>query len=201
MRGVKIMANYCFNQLEISGKIKDIKKLGELIKSEEEDEDYDLTKIIPIEIDEKGCYKVDDIYKVWGTRWTNSVSFDDYGKTAIISFDSAWSPSLPITLEMSRMFNLKINHFYEESGCDFEGDYNVKDGVEIFHNQRSYRPCCAECGEKFDSDKMVYDDKWGDYLCVKCGDEFTGIVMKKLDKIKEEKNGNAKNFNKSTTSR
>jgi len=188
------MANYCYSFLEISGSVENIKRLEEFIKNREGEDGggdkYSLDGIIPVEVDENGCYKVDDIYEVWGTKWVTDVCFQNDGDTAIINLCSAWSPPLPITLEMSRMFNLKINHFYEESGCDFEGEFEVDNGVIILDENRRYRPNCNECGEKFDSDKMIYDEDSGGHTCVRCGDELTGIVMEKIEKIKKEEDKN-----------
>lgn len=183
------MANNCYNCLEIIGTEEDIKRLEECIESDDDDEDkWDLSKVIPVETDEEGCYKIGkSIYDIWGTKWFDGEQFSSCGRSAVLSFDTAWSPSLPVTLEMSRRFNLKINHFYEEGGNGFEGDYNVCNGKVVSHSQRKYRPYCEDCGEKFDRDDMIYNEEEGEYLCKRCGDEFTGIVMDKIDKIKKEK--------------
>ena len=192
------MANYCYNSLDISGSVEDIKKLEEFIKNRKENdgggEKYSLDGIISIETDERGFYKLkkgESVYDLWGTKWVADIDFENCGVIADMRFDTEWSPSLPITLEMSKKFNLKINHYYEESGCDFEGDYEVDNGVVISDKHGSYRPDCVECGEKFDRDKMIYNDDECEYYCIACGDEFTGIVMEKIEmiKTKEVKNG------------
>ena len=186
------MANYCFNSLDIIGKAEDIKRLEEFIKNKKEDDDggekWSLDNIIPVGIDENGCYKVTDIYAVWGTKWIADINFNNNGCFADMSFDTAWNPSLPITLEMSKKFNLKINHFYEESGNDFEGNCEVDNGVVISDSHSCYRPRCMGCGEKFDRDKMTYDDDEGEHYCMACGDELTGIVMEKIEKINGNRN-------------
>ncbi len=183
------MANNCYNYLEISGSEEDIEKLKECIKTKDErgNDDWDMSKIIPVETDERGFYKVDDIYDLWGTKWFQGEWLEGKGKSVTLTFDTAWSPSLPVTLEMSKRFNLKINHFYEEAGCDFEGDYNVDKGEVISNSEREYRPNCQGCGEKFNSDDMIYNEDEGNYYCKRCGDEFTALVMDKIDMIKEKK--------------
>lgn len=181
------MANHCFNSLDISGSVEDIKKLEEFIKKDKDDKDdeeYDLRKIIPVEVDKEGFFK-GDIYEMWGTKWIDSIDFNNSGGNASMSFTTAWSPSLPVTLEMSRKFNLEINHYYEESGNDFEGEYEVKNGVVVFDKSGDYKPHCCKCGEKFDSDKMTCDDD-GEHCCFGCGDKLTGIVREKIEMIKEE---------------
>lgn len=183
------MANNCYNYLEISGSKADIKRLEECIKSDKKDDSgWDMSKIIPVEIDEKGFYKIENsIYDIWGTKWFDGEYFENKGKTAVLTFDTAWSPSLPVTLEMSRKFNLKVKHFYEESGCDFEGDYNVDNGEVILDDQRPYTPDCHDCGEKFNRDDMIYNEEEGEYLCKRCGDELVGIMMDKLEMIKQKR--------------
>lgn len=183
------MANICDNYLKITGSKEDIERLEKFIKSsdKEEEEKWDLTKIIPVEVDDEGYYKCDNIYNVWGTKWISDVWFKNHGNSAILHFSTAWSPSLPITLEMSKKFNLTINHSYEESGCDFEGDYAVSSGEVFLNEQRDYRPACQDCGDKFDRDDLIYDEAEGSRHCRKCGDELTGIVAEKLEKIKKEK--------------
>jgi len=186
------MANNCYNYLEIEGTEEDIKRLEECIivrniEGEDRFDEWNLRKVIPVETDERGYYKVDSIYDVWGTKWFDGEDFESRGTSATLTFDTAWSPSLPVTLEMSRRFNLKIKHSYEESGCNFEGDYNVDNGEVVFEEERNYRPMCEGCDEKFDSDDMIYNEDEGTYKCKRCGDELTGIVMDKLDKIKGDK--------------
>lgn len=183
------MANNCYNYLKIEGTEEDIKRLEECIKSKDKynNDTWDISKIIPVETDERGCYKVDDIYELWGTKWFQGVCFQNNGDSATLSFETAWSPSLPVTLEMSRRFNLKINHEYEEAGCDFEGDYNVNCGEVIFEEEREYRPNCQDCGEKFEQKDIIYNEDDCTHKCKRCEDGLTALMMDKMDKIKAER--------------
>lgn len=183
------MANNCYNELEIKGSVEDIKRLEECIttKDEKGNEEWDLSNIIPVETDDDGFYKVDDIYKLWGTKWFEGEYFENHGNSATLTFNTAWSPSLPVTLEMSKKFNLKINHFYEEAGNNFEGDYKVDNGEVLLDVQRKYSPLCVECNEKDDSENLCYDEDEGEYFHLRCRDEFVGIVEEKLENIKKEK--------------
>jgi len=183
------MANNCYNYLEIEGTEEDIKRLERCIEVEgtKENKDYDMRKVIPIDSEGNGFYK-GNICKLWGTKWFDGECFENSGTSATLSFDTAWSPSLPVTLEMSLRFNLKINHSYEESGCDFEGDYNVENGNVVLDEERPYRPICDVCEKKFDRDEMTYDEDDGTFKCKRCGDELTGLMMDKLDKINKERN-------------
>lgn len=162
------MANYCFNSLQIRGSQSDIKKLQEFIRSNNPDEsgNYDLDHVIPLETD-----SVDEAYKKWGTKWFTGIKFENRGKEAILSFDTAWSPPFPVTLEISKKFNLWIDHYYEEPGMWFEGNFIVDNGKIIEDEQREYTPYCADCGVKLkDNKKMVYDEEEYEYYCRKCYD-------------------------------
>lgn len=69
----------------------------------------------------------------WGTKWnasfygSNSIEiFDDVVK---YSFDTAWGPSLPVTMGMSKKFSdLIFTHLYAEFGMDFSGYIRVENG-------------------------------------------------------------------------
>ncbi len=187
------MANYCFNSLDIEGREEDIKAFKELIKTTKKEqkenggEEWDLSKVIPIEVDDDGRY-LGDVYEKWGTKWFCGIEIDFSidGASAGLSFDTAWSPSLPVTLEISRRFNLKINHYYEESGCDFEGNYEVDCGDVVNDSQRAYSPYCEKCGMKGVREEMVYDENEGEHFCVGCDDELAGIVEEKMKMIEEK---------------
>jgi hypothetical protein len=162
------MANYCYNMLEITGNPGDIKKLQDCIRTNKPDEcdEYDLGKIIPLKSDSAG-----EAYEKWGTKWFADIDFDNQGGSAMLSFDTAWSPSLPVTVEISRRFNLRAAHYYEEPGFDFEGDFVAENGIVIRDEQRDYRPVCAGCETKHDRNEMVFDEEESEHYCRKCSNK------------------------------
>lgn len=151
--------------LEITGNPGDIKKLQDCIRTNKPDEcdEYDLGKIISLKSDSAG-----EAYEKWGTKWFADIDFDNQGGSAMLSFDTAWSPSLPVTLEISRRFNLRAAHYYEEPGFDFEGDFVAENGIVIRDEQRDYRPVCAGCETKHDRNEMVFDEEESEHYCRKC---------------------------------
>ena len=143
------MANNCYNYLEISGSKEDIQKLKKLILVKEDGKD--VVKMDNIKPFKRG----DNVYVIWGTKWFDVIDYDFNKTNAYISLDTAWSPCLPITLEMSRMFNLEIEHFYEEGGFDSEGDYNVDNGEVILDDGRKYSPQWHDCYKELNRDYMM----------------------------------------------
>jgi hypothetical protein len=70
----------------------------------------------------------------WGTKW-NAVFYESetavtrHGDGVKYFFDTAWGPSLPVTLEMSKKFkDLIFTHLYAEFGMDFSGYIRVENG-------------------------------------------------------------------------
>ena len=79
----------------------------------------------------------------WGTKWgiyraeVNRVDFK-YEELEY-TFDTAWSPCLPVVLKMSKMFkNLKFNLRYFEGGNGFHGYFVCKAGKVIEKIEADY---------------------------------------------------------------
>jgi hypothetical protein len=63
---------------------------------------------------------------------------------------------------------LEFHLFYEEPGCDFEGDLHGVGGEVTEDDCREYRPTCIECEEKSHSSEMTYLEEEGEYICYNC---------------------------------
>ncbi|MFA6186358.1 MAG: hypothetical protein WC770_03980 [Phycisphaerae bacterium] len=166
------MANCCYNKLEIHGSRQNIEKLQKFITLNEpvDGEQYDLGKILPLETDSD-----EEAREKWGTYWFAGIDFENHGEEAMLSFDSAWSPALPITLEMSKKFNLRIDHYYDEPGMFFEGNYVVENGDVITDDEREFRPACTVCGIKHELEDLIHDEEEGENYCRKCHKEKTQL--------------------------
>lgn len=137
------MPNWCYNEIEVEGEDAELLRLVDFVKGEESE--FDFNKILPYpakfaemdkEVDEKGINHSKGFNSGgyewclgnWGTKWNAvepSVATD--GKS--ISFDTAWSPSIPVTIALSELFpTLKFTHRYEEGGCDFSGYMVIQNG-------------------------------------------------------------------------
>ena len=70
----------------------------------------------------------------WGTKWGAHYTQQpiDKGNKLVYTFDTAWSPPLPVVLKMSVMFpNLLFKIKYYEQGSGFKGIFECKAGKVI----------------------------------------------------------------------
>jgi len=74
---------------------------------------------------------------VLGTKWDVDGHLVDSSKEALIyTFDSAWSPPIDGVTKVSEQYpKLEFLLSYDEPGADFAGDYTVKNGEELSHDQ------------------------------------------------------------------
>jgi hypothetical protein len=142
------MPNWCHNVLQLESR-KSIRDLLEPYLKEREDGgyDFDFNKIIPIPEDlhitcqpgtkNEELQKLYDANTVkhgfrswyefcvanWGTKWSASGDFN-HGDTAFI-FETAWSPSTPITEELAKKLegDETLIHNYIEEGMGFCGKF------------------------------------------------------------------------------
>ena len=148
------MPNWCNNKLEIQGSKKEVAKVLEFIGNKK-DKDYkhlDFNKITPMpeelrnttsptpkgkETEAKKLqkkYGATDWYHWsidnWGTKWNCNgarIEEDAGDKNLTIGFETAWSPPIPIVLELGKKFpkiNFKLD--YVEPGMCFAGSLNVQ---------------------------------------------------------------------------
>ena len=66
----------------------------------------------------------------WGTKWNSSEGVRDDQRTRIcLTFDTAWSPPMPIVDGLSEMYpKTKFSLRYYEAGMGFKGHYAMKGG-------------------------------------------------------------------------
>lgn len=79
--------------------------------------------------------------KNWGTRGDMGESMADRinRNTLEYSFDTAWSPPLPVVEAMGRIFPaLSFKLEYWESGCGFQGELIVQNGKTVLNETRKY---------------------------------------------------------------
>jgi len=114
------MPNWCANVVRVTdGSERELAAVYDLLK----DTENPFAAILP-----RPQSAEDDWYEWnianWGTKWDASDFFitrHDDG-TLDMTFNTAWSPSLEVTRQLSEDFpSLQIRHFYEECGMCFEG--------------------------------------------------------------------------------
>ena len=121
------MPNWCYNNIEIKGEPNDIKKISNIIENLKKEDDMLFQSLIglPEGIDSEK-YNEDwyDINVEWfGTKWDVGLEFVQEIKEDYILFsgETAWSPPIDFCIELSRLYNVQVEIYYEEPGCDFCG--------------------------------------------------------------------------------
>ena len=121
------MPNWCYNHIEIKGEPNDIKKISNIIEKLKKEDDMLFQSLIglPEGIDSEK-YNEDwyDINVEWfGTKWDVGLEFVQEIKEDYILFsgETAWSPPVDFCIELSRIYNVQVEMYFEEGGCDFCG--------------------------------------------------------------------------------
>lgn len=143
------MPNWCLNEIIVTGDNKTLNEFVAFVKSDKSD--FDFNKIIPYpeefakadkaykELSDEEKMKAKDSFNSggyewcienWGTKWLPDNPYLRKEKETIeIGFDTAWSPSLPITAKLTELFpTLTFIHKYEEPGMDFSGYVKYEGG-------------------------------------------------------------------------
>jgi hypothetical protein len=128
------MPNWCNNCATITCPTKEIyDKLIHAISSDKWFETF-----APLEIVDGTNENGRDYHtaiETWGTKWTPSNidlnNTDNENYTLDVTFDTAWSPPIGVYIIMNRQFDININAFYEEYGCDFFGRFCISKEEEI----------------------------------------------------------------------
>ena len=152
------MPNWCYNSIQITGEPKNLKKLQTaitMIRGANDDEVKNrlFQGLIGLpegtnmdEYNNQGWY---DVNVGWfGTKWDVNVDefvqemTDDY---IYMSGDTAWSPPINFCIELSKLYKVDIEMYYEECGSDFcgktcvdsegnhtEEDYEYQEGIYRF---------------------------------------------------------------------
>lgn len=188
------MPNWCFNELEVTGKPKMISKLLKQIETTEHevlnpDEAtlFDFNKVIPMP-----DYEKDNWYSWrttnWGTKWNaNDVCmYGDWENGGItIQFETAWSPPEPVfaklaeqnpsltlvlkTYEEGMSFYATIKYKGKRVKVIEQGNFNDETPCDVYFNYTgdSYHHWCRECDERFECDGDV------SHVCPECEAKVT----------------------------
>jgi hypothetical protein len=143
------MPNWCYNSISISGEKENISMIAEIIadtnrKNADEKSGGHFKNLVGIprnmsaEAYEKDWYDTNISY--WGTKWDVEELNEDIEEDYIhLSFDSAWSPPVGFCTLLSKIYDVQVEIFYYEGGCDFCGKAIFKDGEQIEDNCYKYR--------------------------------------------------------------
>jgi hypothetical protein len=128
------MPNWCNNYATFICPTKEIfDKLNHAISTDNWFETF-----APLQIDDvtnESGWDAHIAIDMWGTKWTPSNieinnSYDET-YTLEVSFDTAWSPPIGVYKIMNKKFDININAFYEEYGCNFFGRFYLSKEEEI----------------------------------------------------------------------
>jgi len=136
------MPNYCLNFLTVEN-------CDEAMRFIDEGKFKSFQALIPRpESEEENWY--DWNCENWGTKWDMNEDEIVLTGDGTMMFQTAWSPSLPVTKALSEKFpNAKIYHTYEEGGCGFRGVAIFEDGIYTDYETDYY----------FKHDDLVGDEK------------------------------------------
>jgi hypothetical protein len=77
----------------------------------------------------------------WGTKWNAHCNRFRQGKRVLVyDFDTAWSPPVPVVVEMSRKFPLlEFDIKFWECGAAYKGRVKMCNGVVLLDEHSTYR--------------------------------------------------------------
>ena len=143
------MPNHCFNALSISGPKKDLDSFEAFAvgKSpwlkDKEPQLLSCARFIPPP--DEAVVKFDRVgygwcCKNWGTKWgCYRITKIKMPRSLHYSFDSAWSPPLPVIKAMGKLFpSLRFHLFYREHGECLQGHFICKGGKIIKNSSSKY---------------------------------------------------------------
>lgn len=161
------MPNWVLNEVEFTGEQKEIEKIKEYIKSE--DNDFDFEKIIPMpshifrgSVGEKEfqIYGEDNWYdwsrKNWGTKW-NSSDAEWHGDDCV-TFETAWTAPVPVFEMLSKLFpdmKFKVRYADEDLGSNC-GTIEYDGKSFVVNEMHDFEFSCDVWG--YDPDEMQDED-------------------------------------------
>ena len=122
------MPNWCKNELVISGPAPELERfLNECLTVGQ----LDFERIVPIP---EGADWFKFCCEHWGTKWNaRETTLDHNGTRAVLTFDTAWSPPLPVVLAASRQFpTIRFELKYLELDNDFAGVLRAYAGEVLY---------------------------------------------------------------------
>ncbi len=179
------MPNWCYNRLEINGPKDQLEALENLVRTEENEFDFNAILPYPFKqmdddypayndpdrVEKLAAYKekygteldgfnsggYDWCWENWSTKWNASdVCWEDSSDELCVTFETAWSPPAKVIAALAEKFpELNMTLSYTEEGMAFYGKDRASNGEYV-----------RDCIEKDSHEYQV-----GDYLQVKFYDE------------------------------
>jgi hypothetical protein len=150
------MPNWCSNTITIRGSKENIRRIKDMMESIENKSESNVFQTLvgyPDHMTE-GEYQekwYDTNVTNWGTKW--DVSYDDScpqfsDEEIVLIPDTAWSPPIGFGTILAKLYQVDVELYYTEPGCDFcgktfcnkdgdveEDDYNYLEGLFVFDQE------------------------------------------------------------------
>lgn len=150
------MPNWCANTITITGDKVNILRIKDMMDSIENKSESNLFQTlvgIPDYMTESEYQEkwYDTNVNNWGTKW--DVSYDDAcpqfsEEEIVLSPDTAWSPPIGFGAQLAKLYQVDVELYYTEPGCDFcgktycdseggisEEDYSYCEGLFVFDRE------------------------------------------------------------------
>ena len=161
------MPNWCYNEMTITGKPKDIHKLIKQVKDDESV--FSFEKVIPMPKSEKDNWYNWRVAN-WGTKWNADIQYETLDQwengEIFIEFNTAWDTPMPIIKKLSEQnpkltFSLRV---HEESNA-FWQIYTMRNGNSKDFADGNFKTCAEynEFGLTHHNCNMC--DEWLDEWC------------------------------------
>ena len=143
------MPNHCENDLTVTGDKKELSRFKELAKGacpfpfENEEQPLYCHQFIPAPkeaVEDYNNIGYDWCIANWGSKWgAYDVELQEDEAELFYTFNSAWSPILPVVKKMAEMFpELTFDYRYYEGGMGFHGVLRIEKGKVVIEKQGEY---------------------------------------------------------------
>ena len=156
------MPNWCYNHIVVKGEPNDIKKISNIIENLKEEDDILFQSLIGLpegtDIDKYN----DDWYDInvnwFGTKWDVGFDFVKEIEKDYILFAgyTAWSPPVNFCMELSKLYNVHVEMYFEEPGWDFCGKCSIDSEVGCSEEVYGYH----EGIYRFEGFQDWYEREW-----------------------------------------
>lgn len=187
------MANWCFQNLLISGSLRERKKLVARLGATDEMRFANLLPEPAPDEDDDEPTLVDDEYRLTDIQ----VYWDNINSTTNIYYESAWSPALNMVRQLSEHYpTLTFGVYYSEESQDFVGWHFYHGGFVV--ESDSYSVDCLldegmaqlhelyEAGDICDDEWYDATSEWYNRLVERAGDECHACISQYAKWLKAE---------------
>lgn len=193
------MPNWCYNEIMVKGHPNDIKRISNIIENLNKEDNILFQSLIGLpegtDIEKYNCEfsdNYDEVNTKWfGTKWDVGFDFAKEIREDTIVFlgETAWSPPINFCIELSKLYNVHVEMYFEEPGLNFCGKYWIDSKVECSEEVYGYH----EGMYRFEGFEYWYIREWeliSDSLVCKINKEdipnFQRIIRDEMPFLNDE---------------